>query len=63
VRHSGRDAEGVEGIGKWGGGVPLPSRLRGLVCAGTKRRGRMLDRKSPGDVSRSVCPVYCVMTV
>ena len=30
VRHAGRDAEGVERGGEWGGGVPLTSRLDGL---------------------------------
>ena len=29
-RRRGRYAEGVEGGGEWGGGVPLPSRLGGL---------------------------------
>ena len=41
-RRRGRDAEGAEGGGEWGGGVPLPSRLGGL---GERRE---LPQRGPG---------------
>jgi len=42
ARRRDRDAEGVEGGGEWGEGVPLPSRLGGL---GERRK---LPQRGPG---------------
>ena len=41
-RREDRGAEGAEGVGSWGGGVPLPSRLEGL---GERRE---LPQRGPG---------------
>ena len=44
-----RDAEGVEGGGEWGGGIPLSSRLGGL---GERRK---FPQRGPGPKNDLYC--------